>query len=114
MWSTRTKSTAWRTAASLLMLTACGGGEEAPAPEVGEHVWTREEQDGKKWWRLRFESQKKLKSVVLDPERTYYLDGDMSNNQWYTEKDELTPWRWAERVFTQYTHLLHWHSDIGG
>ena len=88
--------------------------EEGQAADFGEHLWTREEQDGTKWWRLRFESKKKLKSVVLDPDRTYYLDGDMSNNQWYAEKDELAPWRWSERILTQYTHLLHWHSDIGG
>lgn len=34
MWSTPTTSTAWRTATALLALAACGGGEEAPAPDV--------------------------------------------------------------------------------
>ncbi len=34
MWSTPATSTAWRTAAALGALTACGGAEEAPAPDV--------------------------------------------------------------------------------
>ena len=27
--------------------------------------------------------QKKIASVILDPERRWYLDRDMSNNQWF-------------------------------
>ncbi len=80
----------------------------------GSHLWTREEQAGSTWWRIRFESPVKLESVVLDPERVLYLDSDMSNNQWYAEKKRIAPWRWGERVFTQYSHLLHWQADIGG
>ncbi len=83
-------------------------------PEIGTHTWTRAEQEGANWWRLRFESNKKLESVVLDPARVLYLDGDMSNNQWFADKERTASWRWGERVLTQYSHLLHWQADIGG
>ena len=83
-------------------------------PRKGSHVWTREEQEGATWWRLRLESRQKLESVVLDPERGIYLDGDMSDNQWFAERERLGTWRWAERVFTQYAHQMHWRSRLGG
>jgi hypothetical protein len=58
--------------------------------------------------------EKKLESVVLDPERGYYFDSDMSNNAWYAERDAVAPWRWAERAFTRFAHLLHWQAGLGG
>ena len=89
-------------------------GEDDEAPPPGQHTWTRDEQTNSNWWRLRFESPVKLESVVLDPQRGVYLDGDMSNNQWFEEKERDASWRWGERVFTQYSQLLHWQADIGG
>lgn len=77
--------------------------------------WSREAQFSSKWWRLPLQSgRQKIFSVVIDPERLYYLDGNMSDNQWYDEADTVVPWRWTERIVTQYSHLLHWFSSIGG
>jgi len=77
-------------------------------------VWTRDEQIQSDWKRLAFESDQKLKAVVLDPDRGIYLDEDMSNNQWYDETDERAPWRWGERVLAQYQRSFHWIGGIGG
>jgi hypothetical protein len=80
-------------------------------------VWSREEQARSTWWKPldgREVSARKLVSAVLDPERVYGFDKDMSDNQWYDATDERTPLRWAERAFTQYAHLLHWFGGIGG
>ena len=80
-------------------------------------TWSREEQARSTWWKPlegRELSAKKLVSAVLDPDRVYYFDKDMSDNQWFEESDEKTPWRWSERAFTQYAHLLHWFGGIGG
>ena len=88
--------------------------DEEDEPERGTHMWTLVEQEESNYWRLRIESDTKLESVILDPNRDIYLDGDMSNNQWFSEKDRVSPWRWGERVLTQYAHLLHWQADIGG
>ena len=79
--------------------------------------WTREAQLASPWWRplgrwTQFPN--KLSSVVLDPDRQYYLDRDLSNNRWYDEVDEEAPLRWAERVLSQLTHTLHWYAGIGG
>jgi len=79
-----------------------------------ELVWTREEQQGATWKRIEFESEKKLRSVVIDPQRSYYIDRDLSNNAWYEETDSLTPWRWAERILAQYQHCLHFIQGLGG
>ncbi len=53
-------------------------------------------------------------SVVLDPDRAYYFDKNMSDNQWYADGDEVAPLRWTERVLNQYGHLMHWYAGIGG
>ncbi len=82
--------------------------------DVMDFVWTREEQLANTWLRLRLEDSRKIKSVVLDPERLYYFDGNMSDNQWYAEGDKVAPLRWTERVLNQYGHLLHWYGGIGG
>ena len=77
--------------------------------------WTREMQEGVMWWRLPIDpGSEKIERVILDPQRRYYLDTDMSDNQWYSERDSVAPARWSERAFTQYAHLLHWFSSLGG
>ncbi len=77
--------------------------------------WTREAQEGATWWRLPLEpGSKRIERVLIDPARRYYLDGNMADNQWYMGKDLVAPLRWSERAFTQYVHLLHWYSSLGG
>jgi len=82
--------------------------------KVENVVWTREEQAEKNWIELRFEDTAKVISVELDPDRKWYLDGDMSNNSWFKEKDEVAPLRWSERVFGRFVHSFHWQMGIGG
>ncbi|MEW6073170.1 MAG: M1 family metallopeptidase [Planctomycetota bacterium] len=77
-------------------------------------TWTRDAQARPAWLRIERESPRKLRSVVLDPERRIYLDRDMSNNQWHDETDAVAPWRWGERVLAQYQRALHWIGGIGG
>lgn len=80
-------------------------------------IWSREDQARSTWWKPllgRDPSTKKLLSAAVDPDRLYSCDTDMSNNQWHDKVDEVAPLRWAERVFTQYSHLLHWYGGIGG
>ena len=82
--------------------------------ETRDELWSREEQESETWTRIELESDEKLVSVQLDPERSYYIDRDMSNNQWYDETDEVVPWRWSERVMAQYQRFFHWIGGIGG
>jgi hypothetical protein len=77
-------------------------------------TWTRDEQRAVTWKRIELESDKKLSSVALDPERRFYVDGNLSNNAWYDKTDELAPWRWAERVLAQFQHYLHFIQGLGG
>ena len=77
-------------------------------------IWTREEQQAQNWKRITRERPEKLRSVVLDPQRSYFIDGDMSNNQWYQETESLTGWRWGERALSQYQHYFHWIAGFGG
>ena len=80
-------------------------------------LWTREEQARSTWWKPlagRAPSKRKLAAAVLDPERVITLDLDLSDNQWFDDTDDRTPWRWSERAFTQYSHLLHAYGGIGG
>jgi hypothetical protein len=77
-------------------------------------IWTREEQARQRWLKIELTGDKKLASAVVDPERGYFLDLDMQNNAWFDEVDEVAPWRWAERAFSRYVHLLHWQAGIGG
>ena len=81
---------------------------------VQEEIWSRAEQEGQTWKRIRFESEQKLVSVAIDPDRSYYLDADMSNNRWYDEGDTLAPLRWGERVLSQVQRQLHWFAGFGG
>jgi hypothetical protein len=91
-------------------------GERQLEDEVRDFVWTREEQLARAWTKLDFDlpPDRRVKSVVLDPERLCFFDLDMSDNQWFAERDRLAPIRWAERGFVQYQHLLHWFSGLGG
>lgn len=77
--------------------------------------WSREAQDARRWWRLPLPpGQKKIASVILDPERRWYLDRDMSNNQWFAEPDRLAPTHRGERSMTRTAHLLQWFMSVGG
>jgi hypothetical protein len=78
------------------------------------HSWSREDQKERRWLKLELERDQKLVAVLLDPQRTYFLDADLSNNHWYDETDHIAPLRWWERVFNRYLHLLHWQSGVGG
>ncbi|MAB79389.1 MAG: hypothetical protein CMJ89_08545 [Planctomycetes bacterium] len=93
-----------------------GDAEEGAEPEkiVEELIWTREEQQRERWMKLEFKRREKLISVEIDPERGYYIDEDMSNNSWFDEADTVAPWRWGERVLSQYQRYFHWVGGIGG
>lgn len=80
-------------------------------------LWSVEDQRRTTWWKPLGDGEvraQKIVAAVLDPERVYYLDTDMSNNQWYERTENVTPLRWSERVFAQYSQLLHWLGGIGG
>ncbi|HEX6881826.1 MAG TPA: M1 family metallopeptidase [Planctomycetota bacterium] len=79
-----------------------------------EKLWSREEQQTSTWKRFVLESEAKLRSVQLDPARGYWIDLDLSDNQWYDATDALAPWRWVERVLAQYQHTLHFLQGLGG
>ena len=79
-----------------------------------EHVWTRAAQRAQAWEKITFETESKMTSASLDPERRNYLDADLSNNEWHDATDELVPWRYGERVLSQLQHHLHWIGGIGG
>ncbi len=79
--------------------------------------WTREDQAKSNWWRLPLEpGTPKIASVIVDPDRQWWIDEDMSNNQWYDQKsgEHLAPLRWTERVLSQYSHLLEFFASTGG
>lgn len=79
-----------------------------------DYMWSREAQLEQSWMRIRAENKQKIKSVVLDPDRAYFFDRNMSDNQWYAVGDKVAPLRWTERVLNQYGHLMHWYAGIGG
>ncbi|MDF1837626.1 MAG: hypothetical protein P1V35_07155, partial [Planctomycetota bacterium] len=77
--------------------------------------WTRELQEGSMWWRLPIApGAAEIDAVVLDPERAYFLDSNMKDNQWFRASRSKRSARWGERTFTQYSHLLHFFSTLGG
>ena len=88
------------------------------AYEDGEKVtfeWTRELQGEKNWWRLPLAADtRKVTSVVIDPERLWFLDRDMSDNQWFAERDKLAPSRWGERAAARAASVLQWFMAVGG
>lgn len=85
--------------------------------EKRPYLWTVEEQRRATWWKPLgpgATSDSKIIAAVIDPERVYFLDTDMSNNQWYARTDATPPLRWSERVLAQYTQMLHWFGGLGG
>jgi len=77
--------------------------------------WTREAQQARRWWRLPLSpGEPAITAVVIDPERVWYLDADMRNNQWFSAPDELAPLRFAERTLAGAAHTLQWFMSIGG
>ena len=82
--------------------------------ETESFVWTREQQAEATWLRRVVSSSSKLSSARLDPSSKIWLDKDMSNNQWYAEKDPVAAWRWSERALSQMARYLQWFSRFGG
>ncbi len=77
--------------------------------------WTREQQEGSMWWRLPIEAgSAQIEAVVLDPQRAYFVDTNMKDNQWFRSHKSPRSLRWSERAFTQYSHILHFFSTLGG
>ena len=79
-----------------------------------EFTWTREEQADTRWVRRTYNGLNKVVKVEVDPEHDYYLDLDMSNNQWYDDTDAVAPLRWSERVFSRLAQSLQFCVGIGG
>lgn len=83
--------------------------------ESRDFEWTREMQGEKRWWRLPIlPGPKKIASVIIDPERLWFLDRNMSNNQWFAKPDKLAPLRWGERAMTRSSNVLQWIMAAGG
>ena len=77
--------------------------------------WTREMQGEKNWWRLPLAADaRKVTSVVIDPERLWFLDRNMTDNQWFAERDKLAPSRWGERAAARAASVLQWFMAVGG
>jgi hypothetical protein len=80
-----------------------------------DFVWTREEQMLRSWWRLPLSpGDPEITAVIIDPDRGWYLDTDMRNNQWFAERDRLAPLRHSERALAGAVHTLQWFMSIGG
>lgn len=83
--------------------------------ESQDFEWTRELQFERNWWRLPLlPGPEKVASVVIDPERLWFLDKNMSNNQWFAENDTLAGPRWGERASTRALGFLQWFMAAGG
>jgi hypothetical protein len=83
--------------------------------DVLDFDWTREMQFEKNWWRLPLlPGPEKVASVVIDPDRLWFLDTNMSNNQWFAKKDAVAPARWGERAAARASSLLQWFMAVGG
>jgi aminopeptidase N len=76
--------------------------------------WTREEQQKSAWMRYTRTTTKKCVSAAVDPDRGYFLDLNMRDNQWHEAKDVVAPWRWAERAFARAAQWLHFQGGLGG
>lgn len=81
---------------------------------VEDFLWTREEQQAARWKRLEFQRSQRIVAAQIDPDRKWYIDTDMSNNQWFAERDEVAPARWGERVFSRLSFALQFSMSIGG
>jgi len=82
-----------------------------------DFLWSAEEQRRQAWLKplasggLR---PAKVTSVILDPEQVYTLDLDLSDNAWHEATESATPLRWGERVWSHFSHVLHWFGGLGG
>jgi hypothetical protein len=76
--------------------------------------WTREEQQRSRWLRYKRSSKVRCISAAIDPERGYFLDRNLSDNQWFEQKDIVAPWRWSERAFSRAAHWLVFQGGLGG
>ncbi len=83
--------------------------------ETAEFTWTREQQFERNWWRLPLvPGERKIAAVVIDPQRRWFLDADMSNNQWFGKPDKLAPARWGERALAHSSSVFQWFMSVGG
>jgi len=76
--------------------------------------WTREQQQAARWLKIRRSSPKPCVSAAVDPDRGYFLDRNLRDNQWFAQRDEVAPWRWSERAFSRTAHWLFFQSGLGG
>jgi hypothetical protein len=81
---------------------------------VREELWTRDEQLARRWKKIVVESQVKLASAAIDPDGGYYLDLDLSDNQWFDATDSRVPLRYTERVLTELIQQFQWQKGLGG
>ena len=51
---------------------------------------------------------------MIDPERLWFLDMNMMDNQWFAENDTLASKRWGERASSRAVSLLQWFMAVGG
>jgi hypothetical protein len=79
-----------------------------------DELWTRDEQLERRWKRIVVESPQRLVSAELDPDDGYFLDTDLSNNQWFEAADARVPLRYTERVFNQLAQQFQWQKGLGG
>ncbi len=77
-------------------------------------TWSREEQAKSNWLHIDLEGNPRLTAVLLDPDKTCWLDLNYLNNNWFEATDQIAPLRWTERTFQRWLQLLHWQSGIGG
>ena len=82
--------------------------------ETSEFVWSRAEQQERRWLKVRYASVSPLVTVEVDPDGGYYLESDRSNNAWHRDSEHLAPRRWTERVFSQAATYLRWQKGLGG
>ncbi len=76
--------------------------------------WTRAEQQVSRWKRFTRSSTKTCVSAAVDPDRGYFLDLNMRDNQWFKAVDVVAPWRWTERAFSRAAQWLHFQGGLGG
>ena len=87
---------------------------------VEDFEWSREDQAGATYREFTLRGAQRVVSAVVDPrdpddpEAGYWLDSDLSNNEWYEAHDRVTPLRWGERVLASFQHGLTWFVGLGG
>ncbi len=76
--------------------------------------WSREEQARANWLSIELEGNPRLTAVLLDPDKTCWLDLNYLDNQWFEARDSIAPLRWTERAFQRWQQILHFQSGLGG